>query len=267
MAQGAEQALLQQPRPEWLLFTDADIVHPPSSLRQLVSAALADQRAAVSLMARLHTGTAWEELLVPAFVYFFAQIYPFNWVNDRHRRTAAAAGGCLLVRASALEAAGGIRTLAGSTIDDVALAKALKAAGSDIWLGLAGGSAPNVESVRTYPRLSDIWDMVARSAYTQLRHNPLALAGTVAGLCATYLAPPVLAVGGLATRRPLMATAGLLAWGTMAATYMPLARYYSASPATAAALSFTASLYTAMTVSSALRYYQGRVAWKGRQLD
>lgn len=267
MAQGVEQAMLLQPKPEWLLFTDADITHPPGSLRRLVAAALGDDRAAVSLMAQLRSVTAWERLLLPAFVYFFAQIYPFAWVNDRRRRTAAAAGGCLLVNAAALAAAGGVAAVADATIDDVALAKALKRAGYDLWLGLAGGTAPGVKSERAYPRLADIWEMVARSAYTQLRHSPAALAGTLAGLGSTYLAPPLLAFSGVALRRPLMAAAGISSWATMTVTYLPIARRYGASPATALALPFTAGLYAAMTIGSARRHHRGGVAWKGRRLS
>jgi hopene-associated glycosyltransferase HpnB len=268
MAQGVEAAMEAGDRPEWLLFTDADIAHPPCSLRQLVQAASEDARSVVSLMARLSTAGAWERLLMPAFVYFFAQIYPFNWVNDRQGRTAAAAGGCLLVEARALAQAGGIEAIATSTIDDVALARAVKGAGFDIWLGLAGQGgpydAPRVESLRRYPRLAGIWEMVARNAYTQLHHNPAALAGTVAGLAALYLSPPVLTAAGLATRRPALATAGVAAWTAMTMTYLPMVRYYGAPPASALALPFTASLYGAMTVSSARRYRKGRSAWKGR---
>jgi hopene-associated glycosyltransferase HpnB len=267
MAQGTEHALNQRPQPEWLLFTDADVRHPPSSVSQLVAAALSDRRDAVSLMARLHTSTAWEKLLMPAFVYFFAQLYPFSWVNRRECRTAAAAGGCLLVRAASLRAAGGPEAVAGSTIDDVALAKALKRCGQSIWLGLAGGpGAPEVESLRSYPRLADIWEMVTRSAYTQLRHNPVLLAGTVAALSSTYLAPPLLVISGAARRRPWPALAGLAAWTAMTATYLPIVRYYRAAPATALALPVTASLYGAMTVDSARRHRKGGVAWKDRQL-
>jgi hopene-associated glycosyltransferase HpnB len=267
MAQGTEHALAQEPAPEWLLFTDADVWHPPSSLRQLVTAALSDRRDAVSLMARLSTSTSWESLLMPAFVYFFAQIYPFSWVNDRDRGTAAAAGGCVLVRTGALRAAGGPEAVASSTIDDVALAKALKRAGQSIWLGLAGArAAPDVRSLRSYPRLADIWEMVTRSAYTQLRHNPAALAGTVAGLSSTYLAPPLISIWGLARRRPVLALAGLTGWAAMAFSYLPTARYYRASPATAFALPVTAGLYGAMTVDSARRHHRGAVAWKGRRL-
>ncbi len=268
MAQGTEHALAQEPVPEWLLFTDADVWHPPSSLRQLVTAALSGRRDAVSLMARLSTSTPWERLLLPAFVYFFSQIYPFSWVNDRDRRTAAAAGGCILVRVGALRAAGGPEVVAASTIDDVALAKALKRSGQSIWLGLAGGrSAPDVKSLRSYPRLADIWEMVTRSAYTQLRHNPAALVGSVAGLSSTYLAPPLIGIWGLARRRPVMALAGLTGWAAMAASYLPTARYYRVSPVTALALPVTAALYAAMTVDSARRHYRGAVAWKGRPLQ
>jgi hypothetical protein len=202
-------------------------------------------------------------------VYFFAQIYPFNWVNDRARRTAAAAGGCLLVEARALAEAGGTEAIAASTIDDVALARAIKRAGFDIWLGLAGAGgpdeAPRVESLRRYPRLAGIWDMVARNAYTQLGYNPAALAGTVAGLGALYLSPPLLAAAGLATRRPAPATAGLVAWTAMTITYLPIVRYYGSPPASALALPFTACLYAAMTVSSARRHRKAGSAGKGRR--
>jgi len=268
MAQGTEYALARAQAPEWLLFTDADIWHPPSSLRELVAAAMSDHRDAVSLMARLPASSAWESLLLPAFVYFFAQIYPFSWVNDRARRTAAAAGGCILVRTEALRTAGGLEAVAGATIDDVAMAKALKRSGQEIWLGLAGGwAAPDVSSLRSYPHLADIWEMVTRNAYTQLRHNPALLAGTLAGLFSTYLAPPIFGIWGVVGRRPPLAAAGLSAWAAMAASYLPMARYYRTSPATAAALPLTAALYAAMTFDSARRHYQGAVAWKGRPLQ
>ena len=283
MAQGVRDALSGPDVPQWVLFTDADIHHPRSSLRDLVESAIAGNRAGVSLMARLSTDTAWERLLMPAFVYFFGQLYPFEWVNDKRRRTAAAAGGCMLVNVDALGQAGGIEAIAASTIDDVALAKALKRAGFDIWLGLAGTdagpsiadgpgsgnagarqSAPRVESRRSYARLADIWEMVARNAYTQLRHNPVAVAGTVAALSSIYLAPPLLTAAGVATRRPSIAVAGLTAWTAMAATYLPMARYYQVAPSTAIALPFTSLLYTAMTVDSARRHRKGGVPWKGR---
>jgi hopene-associated glycosyltransferase HpnB len=267
MAQGTDYALGQSPPPEWLLFTDADVLHPQSSLRQLVAAAVSDRRDVVSLMARLHTSTAWEKLLLPAFVYFFAQIYPFSWVNRRQCRTAAAAGGCVLVRSAALRAAGGPQVVSGSTIDDVALARALKRSGHGIWLGLAGGpGAPQVRSLRSYPRLADIWEMVTRSAYTQLRNNPAALAGTVAALSTTYLAPPLLGIWGAARRRPVLALSGFAAWGAMAASYLPTVRYYRASPAAALVLPLIAGLYEAMTIDSARRHYQGALTWKGRPI-
>jgi hopene-associated glycosyltransferase HpnB len=274
MAQGVKHALAAPERPQWLLFTDADIHHPPRSVQDLVAAALAGQRTCLSVMARLSAGTGWERLLMPAFVYFFSQIYPFSWVNDQSRRTAAAAGGCMLVEIEALQKAGGIDAIAGATIDDVALAKALKGTGANIWLGLAGEpnkagtapaqAAPQVESRRSYPTLSGIWEMVARNAYTQLGHSPAALAGTVVALSSIYLAPPVLTLAGLATRRPSMAVAGLSAWTAMTATYLPIVRYYQAPPVAAVALPFTASVYLAMTLSSARRHRAGGVPWKGR---
>ena len=157
--------------------------------------------------------------------------------------------------------------MAANTIDDVALAQALKGAGQAIWLGLAGGpGAPDVQSLRSYPRLADIWEMVTRSAYTQLRYSPLLLGGTVLALSSIYLAPPLLGIWGVAGRRPWLALAGLTAWAAMTSTYLPMTRYYRVSPATAVALPLTAGVYGAMTVDSARRHRQGAVSWRGRPM-
>ncbi|GGX75209.1 glycosyltransferase [Streptomyces minutiscleroticus] len=247
--------------PEFLLLTDADIAHAPDSLERLVAAAHAGGFDLVSQMARLRVAGTWERLVVPAFVYFFAQLYPFRRIGRRASRTAAAAGGCVLLRAEAAARAGVPDAIRHAVIDDVALARAVKRTGGRVWLGLAD----RVDSVRPYPRLRDLWRMVSRSAYAQLRHNPLVLLGTVAGLALVYLAPPVVLVAGLATGGAAAATAAGLAWLVMTATYVPMLRYYRLPPLLAPLLPFTASLYLLMTVDSAVRHYRGRgAAWKGR---
>ncbi|MEU6660218.1 glycosyltransferase [Streptomyces sp. NPDC046821] len=247
--------------PEYLLLTDADIAHEPDSLRELVAAARSGGFDLVSLMARLRVESVWERLVVPAFVYFFAQLYPFRWIARKGSRTAAAAGGCVLLSARAAERANVPDSIRHAVIDDVALARAVKGSGGHIWLGLAD----RVDSVRPYPGLGDLWRMVSRSAYAQLRHNPLLLAGTVAGLALVYLVPPVTLVAGLATGNGLTALLGGLAWLLMTATYVPMLRYYGLSPWTAPLLPGTALLYLLMTVDSAVQHYRGRgAAWKGR---
>ncbi|HVT71278.1 MAG TPA: glycosyltransferase, partial [Trebonia sp.] len=193
MAQGLRAALGAGAVPDYLLFTDADIWSAPHALRDLVRGAEADDRALVSQMALLRAETPWERLIVPAFVYFFAQLYPFAAVNAPRRRTAAAAGGCMLIRTPALLAAGGLERIKGALIDDVALGKLLKRSGQRTWLGLS----TDVRSIRPYPDLASLWHMIARSAYVQLRYNPLLLAGTLAGLLVLYAAPPVGALAGL----------------------------------------------------------------------
>ncbi|MBT2466653.1 glycosyltransferase [Streptomyces sp. ISL-66] len=247
--------------PAYLLLTDADIAHEPDSLRELVAAATAADLDLVSQMARLRTVSAWERLIVPAFVYFFAQLYPFRWINHPAARTAAAAGGCVLLRTGAAVRAGVPDSIRQAVIDDVSLARAVQRTGGRIWLGLA----ERVDSVRPYDSLGDLWRMVSRSAYAQLRHQPALLAGTVAGLALVYLVPPVALLGGLATGRPAVAWAGGLAWLLMAGTYAPMLRYYRQPLALAPLLPFTALLYLLMTVDSAVQHYRGRGAsWKGR---
>ncbi|MGW1604191.1 glycosyltransferase [Streptomyces eurythermus] len=247
--------------PEYLLLTDADIAHAPDSLRELVAAAETGGFDVVSQMARLRVASLWERLVVPAFVYFFAQLYPFRWIGRKGSRTAAAAGGCVLLRAGTAEKARVPDAIRHAVIDDVALARAVKGAGGHVWLGLAD----RVDSVRPYPKLGDLWRMVSRSAYAQLRHNPLLLLGTVAGLALVYLVPPASVVVGAAGGDAATALAGAVAWAVMAGTYLPMLRYYGQPLWLAPLLPFTAFLYLLMTVDSAVQHYRGRgAAWKGR---
>ncbi|MFJ3877544.1 glycosyltransferase [Streptomyces sp. NPDC090077] len=251
--------------PEYLLLTDADIAHEPDSLRELVAAATGADLDLVSQMARLRTAGFWERLVVPAFVYFFAQLYPFRRINRPGSRTAAAAGGCVLLRTGAAVRAGIPDSIRQAVIDDVSLARAVQRSGGRIWLGLA----ERVDSVRPYPALGDLWRMVSRSAYAQLRHRPLLLAGTVAGLALVYLLPPAALFAGLAGPPSAVGTAtawaGGLAWLLMAATYLPMLRYYRQPALLAPLLPVTALLYLLMTVDSAVQHYRGRgAAWKGR---
>ncbi|WP_424215125.1 glycosyltransferase [Streptomyces sp. BI20] len=248
-------------RPRWLLLTDADIAHGPDSLRDLVAAGEAGGLDLVSLMARLRVVTAWEALIVPAFVFFFAQLYPFRWVRRVGGRTAAAAGGCVLLRAEAAARADVPGAIRHAVIDDVALARAMKGSGGRIWLGLA----QDVESVRPYPRLADLWAMVARSAYTQLRLRPELLVGTVLGLVLVYLVPPVAVVVGVWRGDGVLCAVGAVAWGLMAGCFVPMVRHHRASLVVVPLLPGVALLYLLMTVDSAVRHHRGRgAAWKGR---
>jgi hopene-associated glycosyltransferase HpnB len=242
-----------------LLLTDADVAHRPNSLERLVRAS--GDRDLVSQMARLRTETAWERLIVPAFVYFFGLLYPPRWNNRPGTRTAAAAGGCVLIKRSALERAGGLSIIRGAIIDDVALARLVKRAGGRIFLGLGD----RAESVRPYPRLANLWAMISRSAYAQLRHSPPLLAGTVLGLAIVFLVPPLAAALGAIVGNVAVASLGAAGWLLLAGLYVPMLRYYRQPLWLAPALPFVAALYLAMTVDSAWAYYRGHgAAWKGR---
>jgi hopene-associated glycosyltransferase HpnB len=254
-------ALARARDPGYLLLTDADIAHAPDSLRLLVAAARTGGYDMVSQMARLRVASGWERLVVPAFVYFFAQLYPFRRVGSPRARTAAAAGGCVLLRTEAAVRARVPDAIRHAVIDDVALARAVKGGGGRIWLGLA----ERVDSVRPYPRLSDLWHMVSRSAYAQLRHSPLLLAGTVAGLALVYLVPPAAVAAGAVAGSPAAAVLGGAAWAVMTATYVPMLRHYGQPLWLAPLLPFTAFLYLLMTADSAVQHHRGRgAAWKGR---
>jgi hopene-associated glycosyltransferase HpnB len=278
--------------PEYLLFTDADIAWAPHALRDLVRGAEGDDRVLVSQMALLRAQTRWERVIVPAFVYFFAQLYPFRRVNAPRRRTAAAAGGVMLIRRAALKRAGGLEQIRGALIDDVALGtllkrsglkrsglkrSGLKRSGGRTWLGLT----TDIRSARPYPDLASLWHMIARSAYVQLRYNPLLLAGTLLGLLLIYAVPPVAllaaliavvanpgAAGDIGPATVAAGAAGLVGWGLMTASFVPMLRFYRLSALRAPVLPLVALLYAAMTADSARRHYSGRaVSWRGRTAD
>jgi hopene-associated glycosyltransferase HpnB len=277
MAQGLHAAGPFGSGPDgYLLFTDADIAWEAHTLRRLVAAAEGDDRDMVSQMALLRTATGWERVVVPAFVYFFAQLYPFRRVNVPGSRTAAAAGGCMLIRRSALEKAGGLAPIRGALIDDVAMGRMIKRQRGRCWLGVTR----QVVSVRPYPGLASLWQMVARSAYTQLRCSPVVLAGTLIGLLFLYALPPAGAITGLVVllaggggagatgAAALTLGAGLAGWALMSLSYLPMLRLYRLSPLRAPGLPLIALLYAAMTADSARRHYAGRGAqWRGRTTD
>ena len=236
--QGVEAAATMPHPPDFLLLTDADIVYVPDELGRLVARAQAGGSVLTSLMAKLRCESFAERMFIPAFIFFFQMLYPFAWANDPRRATAAAAGGCMLVRRETLREAGGMASIRTALIDDCALAKRLKAHGP-IWIGLTDG----VSSARAYPALEDIRHMVSRTAYAQLRYSPLLLAGTVLGLAVTYLAPVLLAVfaGGMAQ------ILGIAAWLLMALAFQPTLRFYRVSPLWGLALPAIAATYMAFT--------------------
>lgn len=263
------------PESEFLLLTDADIAHTSATIATLVQKARTEDLDLASLMVQLRTETFWERLLIPAFVFFFAKLYPFRWVNDPDRAEAAAAGGCILLRRTALERAGGLKAIAGAVIDDCALARRIRDLGRNgrgrLWIGLC----QQVRSRRGYPGLSGIWNMVARTAYTQLRYSTARLVGTVLGMFALYLAPPLCGMLGIAAALygpppslPLgfaAALCGFTAWACMTLAYLPMRRWYRLSSLAAILLPIAALLFTLMTVDSARRHRNRRGGgWKGR---
>ncbi|GAX43919.1 glycosyl transferase family protein [Tolypothrix sp. NIES-4075] len=331
-------------KPDYFLLTDADIEHDIANLRRLVAKAEQDNLDLVSVMVRLRCKSFWEQLLIPAFVFFFQKLYPFRWVNDPNNTTAAAAGGCILIRREALNRIGGIKAVRHALIDDCALASAVKRkrggvgeggmgrqgdlgtrrlgdketwrqgdletrrlgdncfspfgrasrlnAGNPrtaldspspplsippspypplphsstpstgrIWLGLS----TKTRSLRPYPSLATIWDMVARSAYTQLNYSPLLLILTLVGMILIYMVPPLGIIWGALMGNWGIVFTAFLTWLLMSLAYLPTIRFYKCPVWLVFCLSAIAFLYTLMTLDSALRHWQGRGgAWKGR---
>jgi hopene-associated glycosyltransferase HpnB len=243
-------------QPHHLLLTDADIVHGAGNLRELVSRSETEDYDLVSLMARLNCCSFWERLLIPAFVFFFFKLYPPRWVADQTRRTSAAAGGCMLIRAGTLDRIGGIDSIRHEIIDDCALARRVKSVGK-VWLG----PSASTRSIREYRSWRPIWDMIVRSAFAQLGYSAVVLALMLLTLTLTYLAPPLL----LPSAEPAAVLCGAIAWLGMSIAFLPTLRAYDAPRYLGLLLPLIALFYVAATVASAVQFWRGRGGyWKGR---
>jgi hopene-associated glycosyltransferase HpnB len=258
LSQGVEKAL--NTRPDFLLFTDADIQHDPDNLRSLVSIAEGNGYDLASFMVKLSCGTFAEKALIPAFVFFFFQLYPPVWIRSQAQRTAGAAGGCVLIRPAALLSIGGLAAIRSAVIDDCALARAVKRKGGQVWLGLT----PTTHSTRIYSSFGEVGAMIARTAFNQLHHSSLLLVGTLFGLFFTYLLPVILLFSGHLT----LVLLGSAAYSLMTIAYWPMVRFYGLPGYWAAALPLAAVFYMGATVASAIRYWKGvGGSWKGRAQD
>jgi hopene-associated glycosyltransferase HpnB len=243
--------------PEFYWFTDADVVHALDTLRRLVARGESGKLDLASLMVILQTRTLPERALIPPFLYFFLELYPPSWIADADARAAGAAGGCILLRRSALERIGGLARIRGEVIDDCTLAQAVKKSGGRIWMGLTRMSV----SLRAYGSFGEIRDMIARTAFTQLRYSAPALLGTLVGMSFTYIAPVVV----LFARDSIAHILGAAAWTLMSMSFLPTVRFYRLSPFWAPLLPLAATFYSHATWLSAVRYWHGRGGeWKGR---
>ena len=258
LAEGVDGAQVFQP--DYVLFTDADIMHAPDSLSRLVERAEAGGYDLVSYMVKLKCESFAEKALIPAFVFFFFMLYPPAWTASSRHTTAGAAGGCILIRWPALARIGGIAAIRGELIDDCALAKAVKSTGGKIWLGVTS----QTRSMRGYGTFGEIGAMISRTAFWQLWHSSWLLAGTLAGMFIVFMLPPLL----LTTGRLVPAGLGMGAWALMMVAYATSLRFYGLTMFWAPALPVVALFYAGATVHSALRYWSGRGGeWKGRVQD
>jgi hopene-associated glycosyltransferase HpnB len=256
--QGVERAM--QLHPKFLLLTDADTRHSPENVASLIAIAEAGEYDLASFMVKLHCQTPAERLFIPPFVFFFLLLYPPAWIRDPRHGVAGAAGGCMLIRPEALNKAGGIAAVRGQIIDDCALAKTVKQSGGRVWLGVT----PDTHSERVYRSFAEIEQMIARTAFNQLQHSSLLLAGALLGLVVTYLVPLAL----ILTADRWLTVLGVLSLILMSIAYAPMVRFYGLNLLWSLTLPFSALFYMGATVHSAIKFWAGRGGeWKGRAQD
>ena len=262
--QGIDEGVKKFGYADYLLLTDADILHSSENIKNLVYKAEAENLDLVSLMVKLNIIVFWEKMLIPAFVFFFQKLYPFIWVNDPNKNTAAAAGGCMLINRKSFSEAGGVKAVHHQLIDDCAIAKLLKRQGFKIWLGLSNDTV----SLRRYHQLIEIWNMVARTAFVQLNYSLLLVQLSVVAMIIIYLAPVLLVFLAIYYSNTIALMLSGVAWILMMISYVPMLKYYQMNLLWSLFLPIQALLYMSMTVSSAWRHIHGQGGgWKGRTYD
>ncbi len=257
MQRGYETAVRDwhgDPTRQWILFTEADILHPTFSIGRLVSKAGSENIDLLSVMVKLRARTFWEWLLIPPFVYFFQLLYPFQRVSAPGRGRAAAAGALILVRRSALEDAGGLEPLRARAVEDVALAQAVKSSGGKCWLGLD----PDIRSLRTHDSYGEVREMVVRSAFERLGCHYVLVPIVWLALACLYVAPPLLAIYGALRLDPVIGVLGGLAWLIGTANYLPVVQYLGVPSGLSLTLPVAALIYAVMSTASAWRTLLGR---------
>lgn len=252
---------LREVRTHYTLLLDADIELTPGIIFELQQKACNENLALVSLMAKPPMNNFVERLLMPAFIFFFKLLYPFGLANKPESRVAAAAGGCILVKTQALRSTGAFANLHDALIDDCTLAAHIKCVGLRTFIGLSHGA----RSHRGYDELKPIWEMVARTAYTQLKYSPILLIICTLIMISMFLAAPFVFMFSSHLEIYLVS---ILAWAAMFFTYLPTLIYYQRSPLWGITLPVIGVLYLAMTWTSALRYWRGeRALWKDRRYE
>ena len=248
MEHGWKIAKTQLKENDYVWFTDADIKHTPAALKHLAGRAVDQNLELVSTMVLLKCRTFWEKVFTPAFIYFFKLLYPFNYVNTKPKRYAGAAGSCMLIKRATLEKIGGMKSIRKELIDDCALAKQIKNEGH-IWLGLTKDSV----SQRGYSKFTAGWNLIARSAYTQLNYSLPSLLFCIVGLLLLFIYPPVIIFAGPFPANIL----GIITWIVMTATYIPILHRYRCRPLWAIFLPIISLLYLTATIGSAIRHFSG----------
>ena len=245
---------------QWILLTAADILHPTTSMARMLTKAREHDFDVVSVMAQLRASRVWERLLIPPFVYFSQLLHPFRKASDPQSSVAALAGGCILVRRSTLQDAGGLEAIKDALVDDMALARTLKASGARIWLGID----PDLRSLRTYGSVGEVIDRVSRTAFAALHYRYWALPIAWLGLLLLFIAPPVLATYGAIRLDPMIAGPALLAWLIATVTVIPVSQHQNVALGYALAMPISATVYIYMTLVSAWRHFRGKHEWRDR---
>ncbi|MDR0533437.1 MAG: glycosyltransferase [Verrucomicrobiales bacterium] len=262
-----------RPLPDYVLLTDADILHQIGSVSRLAAESKASSLALNSRMALLRCESFWEKLLIPAFVFFFNLLYPMRRINNPKDKFAGAAGGCVLLSREALDKLGwGLESIKGCIIDDVNLARQVKSQGLPIRLAL---SYHEVISERPYDTLGEIWRMVRRSAYTELKHNPLRLLVAAVGLFATFVLPTLAVINllvelfcvpPLTTPGYAAGVCGFLILMVQFFVYRPAIKFFGLNFFWNLSLPLAGLLYGLMTIDSArMHYFSHQNVWRGKR--
>jgi glycosyltransferase involved in cell wall biosynthesis len=252
----------REARGDWLLFTDADAVHAPSSAARALSIAAENNAALVSFSPEQVMESWYEKAVIPYVFTRLSNRFRFAEVNDPKNTAAAANGQFLLIRREAYGAVGGHAGIAGDVLEDVALAARVKATGYRLWFG----SGKGIVRVRMYRSFAAMWEGWRKNLYSLMGGNPKAVGEEIgrALLPILLVLLPAMIFGGIA--KSVLLTTSLLALG--------LVRTQKSYGEKLESIGFSRHLwaygipgrilFAAVLWASYRNHLRGRLEWKGR---
>ncbi len=153
---------------EWLLFTDADTIHHPNSLMEIISLTLKEKLDFVSVIPYIITKNWADILFMPLISFSYLAFIPLKLINKvKDSRLSLAIGPYMLLKKDIYEKSGGHYAIKDEIVDDLKLVRLIKANNGKI--ELIDGSKRIF--IRFYKTVKELWDGFSKNAFGAFEYS------------------------------------------------------------------------------------------------